>query len=54
MNSEGGSIKVFTKVWGGSKLNILGDVFYICTYKYLKKRQKEKINLTNYQKQALE
>ena len=43
-NSERKSIGGFTNVWMSVKLIYFDYDFYIYTYRYLKKRQKEKIN----------
>ena len=52
-NSEERSIKVFIKVWAIFKLKYFEDDFYICAYRYLKKRQKEKINFNELPKNKL-
>ena len=44
MNFKRKSIGIFTKVWLGVKLLYFEDDFYVYAYKYVEKRQKEKIN----------
>ena len=44
MNSEGRSICGFINVWVRFKLQCFEDDFYICAYKYLKKRYTENTN----------